>query len=156
MWIYNGKVLSEIPTGAVGFVYIIHRENLDVDVSSPIKYIGKKNFYAQKGKKESDWKKYYGSSEWLKKHVNRYTEDVFRREILRICYSKSEMTYHEVMLQISEDVGSPHNLHSFKLDGIPLSKVKIFWKDPIILFFIPGYLSSLLFKKSLILALKDK
>ena len=104
MWIYNGKVLSEIPTGAVGFVYIIHRENLDVDVSSPIKYIGKKNFYVQKGKKESDWKKYYGSSEWLKKHVNRYTEDVFRREILRICYSKSEMTYHEVMLQISEDV----------------------------------------------------
>ena len=72
-----GKVLSEIPEGAVGFVYIIHRENLDIDVSSPIKYIGKKNFYAQKGKKESDWKKYYGSSEWLKTHVNRYTKDVF-------------------------------------------------------------------------------
>jgi hypothetical protein len=59
-------------------------------------------------------------------------------------------------LQISEDVGSPHNLHSFKLDGISLSKVKIFWKDSIILFFIPGYISSLLFKNSLILALRDK
>ena len=103
MWIYKNKVLDKIPDDAVGFVYRITRKNLNEDISSPIYYIGKKNFYLKSGKKESNWKKYYGSSEWLKKHIEKYGEEIFEREILRICYSKIEMTYYETMLQITLD-----------------------------------------------------
>lgn len=103
MWIYEDKVIDKIPENAVGFVYIIKRNNMIEDPSSPIYYIGKKNFYL-KNKKESDWKKYYSSSNWLKEDIKKYGEESFTREIIHICYSKSEMTYKEVLEQLNNNV----------------------------------------------------
>jgi hypothetical protein len=78
------------------------------------KYIGKKNFYFSKtkqlkGKKkrykvESDWKDYFGSNEELNHHVNIFGQEQFRREILRFCTSKGEMSYYEAKYQFHYDV----------------------------------------------------
>jgi hypothetical protein len=98
-WTYNKEQLTEIPDKAIGFVYCI------TNTVTNRKYIGKKNFYFSKtkqvkGKKkrikvESDWKDYFGSNKELAEHINLLGEDKFYREIIRICYSKGEMTYYE-------------------------------------------------------------
>ena len=106
-WIYKGEVLEDI-SNYVGFVYII--TNLRTDR----KYIGKKLFHFSKtkqvkGKKkkikvESDWLDYYGSNEELNHHVNIFGKDQFRREIIRLCASKGEMSYFEAKYQFENAV----------------------------------------------------
>lgn len=94
-----------------GFVYRI------TDLSNNKKYIGKKWFWSTvkrpplKGqkrrrtiKKESDWQKYYGSSDEVKLLVEQRGPDQFKREILRLCQSKGECTYWEAKLQFELDV----------------------------------------------------
>lgn len=108
-WTLRDKeFLEEDIDDAVGFVYLI--ENLETGRS----YIGKKGFYRsktyQKNNKKrrkkvlSDWKNYYGSSEELKNDVKQLGKDRFKRTILRICYSKSEMNYYELREQMVRDV----------------------------------------------------
>jgi hypothetical protein len=103
MWIYKNKIIETPPLDAVGFVYKITRNNIKEDISSPLHYIGKKNFYL-KNKKESNWKKYYGSSSWLQSDIEKYGEENFTREIIYICFSKSEMTFIEVSEQLERNV----------------------------------------------------
>lgn len=105
-WTYNGIELNEIPPKAVGFVYLM------TNPLNGVRYIGKKNFYfsktVQRNKKkkkvkvESDWREYYSSSEEIKVLVESGVE--FSREILKICYSKSEMSYYETKYQFDNDV----------------------------------------------------
>jgi hypothetical protein len=107
MWLYNDSPYEEIGE-YVGYVYII------TNLSSNRKYIGKKNFYFSKskivkGKKkrfkvESDWKTYYGSNEELKLEVQEIGDDNFKREILRLCISKGEMSYFELKEQMNRSV----------------------------------------------------
>lgn len=102
MWIYNGEVINEFPMKAVGFVYLI-------TCPDGRKYIGKKLLTKSKtkqikGKKkkirvESDWREYYGSNEELNKLVEVEGRDNFKREILHICYTKSECSYIEAKIQ---------------------------------------------------------
>lgn len=99
MWIHEGIALLEIPEGAVGFIYRI------TDVITQKKYIGKKlfNFKRTKtvaGKKkkmtvESDWMTYYGSNKTLLEDVKLHGPDRFKREIIKICFSKTECNYEE-------------------------------------------------------------
>ncbi len=106
-WIYKGEVVEDIGN-YIGFVYII------TNLRTERKYIGKKNFYFSKtkqvkGKKkkykvESDWKDYFGSNEELNHHVNIFGQDQFRREILRFCESKGEMSYFEAKYQFENSV----------------------------------------------------
>src|SRR5210317_963244 len=112
MWLYEGKEFE--PTQSedwVGFVYII------TDLSNNKKYIGKKNFWAirrlppLKGMKRkrtkksaSDWMDYYGSNEEVKSLVEEVGKDNFKREILRLCKSKGEMSYYEAKEQFDRDV----------------------------------------------------
>jgi hypothetical protein len=106
-WLYEGKPIED-PQGYWGFVYII------TNLSNNKKYIGKKQFYFKKyktvkGKRkgylaESDWKCYFGSSETLKEEVSGCGEDNFKREILKLCKSKSECTYWETKYQFEFDV----------------------------------------------------
>lgn len=111
-WLYEGQPFDSDMIGEYfGFVYLI--TNLDNDK----KYIGKKWFWSSrklpplKGKtrkrkvvKESDWTKYYGSSDEVKLLVEQLGESNFKREILRLCKTKGECTYYEAKMQFDFDV----------------------------------------------------
>ena len=113
-WLYKGHVFKDehIPVGAVGFVY----QMTAIIGNQSISYIGKKNFYANKKKKlgkkklPTDKRKktyervaklsyhdYYSSNEVLKQAHR--SGALIRREILKICFSKNQLTYEEVKYQ---------------------------------------------------------
>ena len=120
-WIYQGKEFDEfcIPDGAVGFVYLM---SAIIDGKS-VMYVGKKNFFAnikkplgkkalamstdkrlKKYKRElkPDFMKYYSSNKILKEaHKDGV---MIKREILRICYSNTELTYQETKYQFVYEV----------------------------------------------------
>jgi len=117
IWTYLDSPLEEIPETCIGFVYKI------TNTSSGKMYIGKKNFYSTRAAqktvtlksgikkkkkvrvtKESDWKSYYGSSEDVQRDVKELGEAVFKREILKFCYTKGELSYYEARFQFEEDV----------------------------------------------------
>ena len=108
MWYYNGEQVGEIVGDAIGYVYLI------TNIYNNYKYIGKKNFYFSKtkqvkGKKkrykvESDWKTYYGSNQTLLTDINVLGKEHFKREILRLCKSKGEMSYWEAKYQFQYGV----------------------------------------------------
>jgi len=120
-WIYQGKEFDEfcIPEGGVGFIYMM---TAIIDGRS-VAYIGKKNFFAnikkKMGKKalamstdkrlkkytrelKPDFIRYYSSNKILKDAHK--AEVQIRREILRICYSATELTYQEVKYQFKYEV----------------------------------------------------
>lgn len=110
MWIYNGKEFSdEQILDNIGFVYIITR------ISDNKKYIGKKLFtkskiYQKKKKKKtkrvsSDWSNYYGSNKDLKQDVSLSENPIleFKREILRLCKTRSELNYYETKFIFDND-----------------------------------------------------
>lgn len=105
---FKSEDLQKLPENLVGFVYLI------TNLENNKKYVGQKKFYAsktiQKNKKkkkikiESDWEKYWSSSEELKLDVEKISPDKFKREIIRLCLSKSEMNYYELEEQILRKV----------------------------------------------------
>jgi hypothetical protein len=120
-WIHNGVVFKEsmIPDGAVGFIY----EMSAIIEGKSVRYIGKKNFFANikrpLGKKalamstdkrlkkyvrelKPGYKDYYSSNKILKDAHKAGV--VIKREILRICYSSTELTYQETKHQFLYEV----------------------------------------------------
>ena len=112
-WLYKDEPFDpeSAPEDCAGFVYRI--TNLDTDM----KYIGKKSMWSKrtlpplKGQKrkrkkvfESDWREYYGSSANLNEERARIGDDRYKREILRFCKSKGELSYYELKYQMDEDV----------------------------------------------------
>ena len=116
-WFYQGQLVEELPEDCVGFVYIITNTLTDK------KYIGKKlakfskTTYRTvklkngkkkrkriKGKIESDWQEYYGSSPNLTEDINKLGKQNFKREILYYCKSKAECSYIEAREQFSRRV----------------------------------------------------
>jgi hypothetical protein len=111
-WYYKGEEFtSEMIEDNVGFVYLI------TDTSNDKKYVGKKLLTSVrklpplKGKtrkrtvvKETDWQKYYGSSEQVKLMVEEKGVDNFYREILYLCISKGQLGYLEAKYQFEHDV----------------------------------------------------
>lgn len=106
-WIYGIKNFKSEDIGDnFGFVYMI------TNTTNDRKYIGKKWFWSTrkkkiKGKKrakrvrlESDWKSYYGSSDELCADVEKIGTDKFKREILILCKTKGDCSYHEARLII--------------------------------------------------------
>ena len=111
MWTYNGKVVDELPADCEGFVYEITNQ------TDGRKYIGKKlaRFKVTKpplkgkknkrrGKKESDWRTYWGSSDLLQEDVEKLGEDQFTREIIHYCESRGVMSYLEAKEQFDREV----------------------------------------------------
>jgi len=108
---------QDIPNGAVGFIYIMTA----IINGNSVSYIGKKNFYSNKkkplGKKKAPTDKrkktytrvsklayhnYYSSNDVLKQaHKDGIN---IKRDIIKICYSKTELTYHEVKNQFLYEV----------------------------------------------------
>jgi len=115
--LYKNTIILELPDDCVGFVYLI-TNNL-----SGRKYIGKKLAKFSKttyktvklkngtkkkkkirGKIDSDWRDYYGSSPELTKDVVALGAENFTREILFYCKSKSECSYIEAREQFERKV----------------------------------------------------
>ena len=116
-WQYQDTPVETLPEECVGFVYQI-TNNL-----SGRKYIGKKlakfskttyKIVKQKNgikkrkkirtKVDSDWRDYWSSSEELKADVEKLGGPNFKREILRYCNSKNELSYYEAKYQFDNDV----------------------------------------------------
>lgn len=112
-WVYKGKKIStidDVPVGTLGFVYVIINEK------NGKKYIGKKilgsvrRLPPLKGQKrvrrvwkESNWQKYTGSNKLLNEEIKAKGVEI-KREILRWCATKREMTYYEAKLQFQNEV----------------------------------------------------
>ena len=97
-WLYQGKPFTTDDIGNLfGFVYRI------TNLQSGKQYIGRKYFWQKrkpKGAKrrvtsESDWKKYYGSSEELKQDIKDLGRDTFKREILSLHTTLGQVNYEE-------------------------------------------------------------
>lgn len=113
-WYYKGQIFNpdeEDLKEWIGFVYVI------TDLSNDKKYVGKKLFWSKKtlpplkGKTrkrrsiiESDWKKYYGSSDLVKQLLNEHGEQNFHREILHLCKTRGEAGYLEMYEQVTRNV----------------------------------------------------
>ena len=116
-WHYESQPITEIPEEYAGFVYLI------TNIQTGRKYIGKKlskfsktTYRIEKlkngkkrrkkirGKIESDWQTYYGSSPELTRDVETLGIENFTREILYYCKSKSECSYIEAREQFARRV----------------------------------------------------
>jgi len=97
------KVSRKIEQGDLGFIYKI------TSLSTGHFYIGRKQLWSfttkpplkgqkrrRKFIKESDWETYTGSSVELNEMIAKHGLNNFTFEILRICTTKSEMSYYEV------------------------------------------------------------
>lgn len=139
MWLNEDKIDFEKHTG---FVYEI--ENLETGkkyigkkslISTRTKKLGVRALAAQEGKigrkktkekitKESDWKKYWGSDDELKKEVKDLGENKFKRTILRLCSGKKELSYfEEKYLYTNEVLENPDKWYNKNIAG------KYFRKD---------------------------
>ena len=116
-WLYESQPVLEIDDQYAGFVYII------TNVQTGRQYIGKKlskfsktTYLTEKlkngkkrrkkirGKIESDWQTYYGSSPELTRDIEQLGTENFTREILYFCRSKSECSYVEAREQFARRV----------------------------------------------------
>lgn len=111
MWYYQDKEFDTTPEEYQGFVYKI------TELDTGKKYIGKKFFWAPKTlpvtktrkrrvktKVESDWKTYFGSSKEVQERVKLKGEDLYKREILRLCKTKGDCSYWELYEQMVNHV----------------------------------------------------
>jgi hypothetical protein len=100
IWTYNNREFTGDGIGEYfGMVYLI------TNTRTGRKYVGKKFFTKAarrqvKGKSKkvriaSDWEKYFGSNKVIQEEVKTLGEDVFKREILHLCKSRSECSYWE-------------------------------------------------------------
>ena len=126
-FVYNGETVTEydsvekFPQGCVGFIYKI------TNLRSGKFYIGRKSLfsnikkkltkkelaeYTGPGKKptkklitkESDWENYWGSNKTLLQEIKDSGTRFFRKEILKFCYNKKQLTYWEVHFQCINEV----------------------------------------------------
>ena len=111
MWTFNNKEYNITPEEYQGFVYQL------TEIHTNKKYIGKKNFWKPKvlpinktrkrrvrTRIESNWKEYYSSSNEVCQLVEQYGKERFKREILKLCKTKGEMSYYEAKLQFDHNV----------------------------------------------------
>lgn len=126
MWFYESKEVTNIEdfgSETFGFIYKI------TDLQNGKIYIGKKILFTnrkkrltkkelaelepRKGKKptfkrdiqESNWKDYYGSSKSLLAEIEKRGEKLsFRREVLKLCKTKKQLTYWEIHYQCKYEV----------------------------------------------------
>ena len=116
-WLYEGKSFTTEHIGdQFGFVYRI------TNLQNGKQYIGRKYFWSKRkprgGKRrvtsESDWKKYYGSSDELKADRKLLGNELFKREIISIQPTPGKVNYEETrqlflhkVLQESLQDGTP-------------------------------------------------
>ncbi len=121
-WTYQGSTFtSDDIDDKFGFVYRI------TNLQTGKQYIGRKYFWSKRkprgGKRrvtsESDWKKYYGSSDELKADRKLLGNESFKREILslhttggRTNYAETKQLFLNNVLQETLDDGTPKYYNS--------------------------------------------
>ena len=117
-WFFNGIPFTSDDIGDYyGFVYRI------TNLCSGKQYIGRKYFVQKRkpkgGKRrvtsESDWKKYFGSSEELKRDIRDLGKENFRREIISLHKTLGKVNYEETRQLFLNNV-----LMESLADGTPL------------------------------------
>ena len=117
-WLYNGlPFTSDDIRDYYGFVYRI------TNLCTGKQYIGRKYFIQKRkprgGKRrvtsESDWKRYFGSSEELKQDIRDLGKDNFRREIISLHKTLGKVNYEETRQLFLNNV-----LMESLADGTPL------------------------------------
>ena len=97
-WVYKGTTFTTNDIdNFFGFVYRI------TNLQTGKQYIGRKYFYqfrkprgkSRKVKSESDWKKYYGSSDELTADRKSIGNECFKREIISLHTTKGWVNYEE-------------------------------------------------------------
>ena len=113
-WLYEGKPFTSDDIGDFfGFVYCI------TNIQSGKRYIGRKYFQQKRkprgGKRrvtsESDWKKYYGSSDELSADRKLLGNSAFKREILSLHTRLGDVNFEETKQLFL------HNVLTETLDG---------------------------------------
>jgi len=119
-WLYNDKWIESIedfPENTFGFIYIT------THTPTGKSYLGKKSLYhnvkkkltkkelaeqpvtrgrkstTQTIQKESDWKTYFGSEEFIKQKIKEGKQEEFTREIIHFVLNKKLLTYFECKYQ---------------------------------------------------------
>jgi hypothetical protein len=113
--------IDKFPENCVGFVYKI------TNIKTGKFYIGKKSLYSNIRKKltkkelaelsgpgrkptkklvtsESNWLVYWGSNKGILQEIKEEGTDSFRKEILKFCFNKKQLTYWEVHYQCINEV----------------------------------------------------
>ena len=116
-WLYESREVTEISEEYAGFVYLITNKltgrmyiGKKLSRFSKTTYRterlknGKKRRKKIKGKIESDWQTYYGSSPELTRDVQQLGTENFTREILYYCRTKAECSYIEAREQFARKV----------------------------------------------------
>ncbi len=117
MWTYQDIIVETLPEDCVGFVYLItNKANSRMYIGKKLAKFSKTTYKTVtlkngtkkkkkiKGKIDSDWLDYYGSSNELNKDVASLGKDNFTREILFFCKSKAECSYIEAREQFARRV----------------------------------------------------
>ena len=125
-WLYEGKPFTSDDIGDFfGYVYCI------TNIITGRKYIGRKYFVQKRkpkgGKRrvtsESDWKRYYGSSDELKQDVKEYGRDNFRREIISLHTTKGWVNYEETrQLFLNNVLSEDENYYNSNILGRYMKK----------------------------------
>ena len=125
-WLYKGTAFTTNDIGDFfGFVYRI------TNLQNGRQYIGRKYFYQKRkptgGKrrvtKESDWKRYYGSSDELKRDIKEYGKQVFRREIISLHNTKGWVNYEETrQLFLNNVLSETENYYNSNILGRYMKK----------------------------------
>ena len=122
----NGRIVEydsvdKFPSNCVGFVYKI------TNIRTGKFYIGRKSLYSNTKKRltkaekalqtgpgrkptskrvisESNWLDYWGSNKTILQEIKEGGTDSFRKEILKFCFNKKQLTYWEVHYQCINEV----------------------------------------------------
>ena len=125
-WLYEGKPFTSNDIGDFfGFVYRI------TNLQSGKQYIGRKYFYqfrkprgkSRKVKSESDWKKYYGSSDELNANRKSLGNKCFKREIISLHNTKGWVNYEETrQLFLNNVLSEDENYYNSNILGRYMKK----------------------------------
>ena len=125
-WLYEGKPFTTDDIGDFfGFVYRI------TNLQTGKKYIGRKYFYqfrkprgkSRKVKSESDWQKYYGSSDELNANRKSLGNECFKREIISLHNTKGWVNYEETrQLFLNNVLSEDENYYNSNILGRYMKK----------------------------------
>ena len=125
-WLYEGKPFTTADIGDFfGFVYRI------TNLQTGKQYIGRKYFYqfrkprgkSRKVKSESDWQKYYGSSDELNANRKSLGNECFKREIISLHNTKGWVNYEETrQLFLNNVLSEDENYYNSNILGRYMKK----------------------------------